>query len=180
MTVVLRDSTQTIANYHFNTVGILTGPYQVNDASWTPSLWVAPAQNHGNTGIELTLDRTTWNRRGIGWGGGDSGAGGTGGVAGFVSNWSYRQGGITPFFACMNCTTILHLLPSTMPHRTLKGQALSRLGFHLLSESRSLRTTYHCSSSHRRERRRLSSAERVPAFAGCGRLIFQLRQILSK
>ncbi len=104
MAVVLRDSTQTISNYHFNKVGILTGPDQVNDVSWTPSFWVAPPQAYGNSGIEVTMDKTTWNRRGIGWGGGDSGTAGPGGVADFVSNWSYRQGGIIPFFACMNCT----------------------------------------------------------------------------
>lgn len=104
MAVVLRDTTQTIANYHFYKVGILTGPYQENDASWTPSFWVAPPQAQGNSGIEVTMDKTTWNRRGIGWGGGDSGQAGPSGVASFVSSWSYRQGGIIPFFACMNCT----------------------------------------------------------------------------
>jgi len=104
MAVILRDTTQTIANYHFNKIAVSTGPDQINDKSWTPSFWVAPPQNYGNTGIEVTMDRTTVNRRGIAWGGGHSGDSSIGGVAGFVSNWSYRQGGIIPYFTCMGCT----------------------------------------------------------------------------
>ena len=73
MSVVLRDTTQTIANYHFNNVTISTGPDQVNDKSWTPSFWVAPAQKFGTNGIELTMDRTFVNRRGMAWGGGHDG-----------------------------------------------------------------------------------------------------------
>jgi hypothetical protein len=104
MAVILRDTTQTIANYHFNKTSFSTGPDQVNDKSWTPSFWVAPPQNHGNTGIEVTMDRTTVNRRGLAWGGGHGGDAGVGGVSSFVSNWSYRQGGIIPYFTCMGCT----------------------------------------------------------------------------
>ena len=103
MDVVLRDTGGTISDYHFNRVGILTGPDQVNDKSWTPSFWVAPGQNFQNNGIEVTMDKTTVNRRGIAWGGGHGGDAGMGGVAGFVSNWSYRQGGIIPYFTCMGC-----------------------------------------------------------------------------
>ena len=103
MAIILRDTTQTIANYHFYKVSISSGPDQVNDKSWTPSFWVSPAQNPGINGIEVTMDRTFVNRRGLGWGGGHSGDAGVGGVAGFVSNWSYRQGGIIPYFTCMNC-----------------------------------------------------------------------------
>ncbi len=103
MTVILRDTTQTIANYHFNKVTISTGPDQANDKSWTPSFWVAPAQAFGNTGIAVTMDRTSVNRRGIAWGGGHGGDASFGGTAGFVSNWSYRQGGIIPYFTCMAC-----------------------------------------------------------------------------
>jgi hypothetical protein len=65
---------------------------------------VAPAQHHGNNQIEVTMDRTMFNRRGIAWGGGDGGDAGVGGVSSFVSNWSYRQGGIIPYFSCMGCT----------------------------------------------------------------------------
>jgi hypothetical protein len=104
MAILLRDTTQTIANYHFNKITISTGPDQVNDKSWTPSFWVAPAQAYGNNGIEVTMDRTSVNRRGIAWGGGHSGDASFSGVAGFVSNWSYRQGGIIPYFTCMSCT----------------------------------------------------------------------------
>jgi hypothetical protein len=104
MAVILRDTTNTIANYHFNKITISTGPDQVNDKSWTPSFWVAPAQAYGNNGIEVTMDRTIVNRRGIAWGGGHSGDASVGGVADFVSNWSYRQGGIIPYFTCMGCT----------------------------------------------------------------------------
>ncbi len=104
MAVILRDTTQTIANYHFNKITLSTGPDQVSDKSWTPSFWVAPGQNYGNNGIEVTMDRTTVNRRGIAWGGGHSGDGSVSGVAGFVSNWSYRQGGIIPYFTCIACT----------------------------------------------------------------------------
>jgi hypothetical protein len=104
MAVILRDTTQTIANYHFNKVAISTGPDQVSDKSWTPSFWVAPAQAYGNNAIEVTMDRTIVNRRGIAWGGGHGGDASVGGVAGFVSNWSYRQGGIIPYFTCMACT----------------------------------------------------------------------------
>jgi hypothetical protein len=104
MAIILRDTTQTIANYHFNKITVSTGPDQVTDKSWTPSFWVAPAQHFGNNAIEVTMDRTSVNRRGIGWGGGDGGDASVGGVAGFVSNWSYRQGGIIPYFTCMACT----------------------------------------------------------------------------
>jgi hypothetical protein len=76
----------------------------VNDKSWTPSFWVAPGQAYGTNGIEVTMDRTFVNRRGIAWGGGHGGDAGPGGVANFVSNWSYRQGGIIPYFTCMGCT----------------------------------------------------------------------------
>jgi hypothetical protein len=104
MAVILRDTTQTIANYHFNNTLISTGPDQVNDKSWTPSFWVAPAQAFGNNGIEVTMSRTTFNRRGIAWGGGHGGDTSVGGVANFESNWSYRQGGIIPYFTCMACS----------------------------------------------------------------------------
>jgi hypothetical protein len=104
MAVILRDTSQTISNYHFNNILISTGPDQVNDKSWSPSFWVAPPQAFGNTGIEVTMDRTTFNRRGIAWGGGHGGDAGMGGVASFVSNWSYRQGGIIPYFTCMTCS----------------------------------------------------------------------------
>lgn len=104
MAVILRDTTQTIANYHFNKILISTGPDQVNDKSWTPSFWVAPGQEYGNTGIEVTMDRTMVNRRGIGWGGGHGGDAAWSGPGNFVSNWSYRQGGIIPYFTCMTCT----------------------------------------------------------------------------
>ncbi len=103
MDVVLRDSSSTIADYHFNKVSILSGPDQVNDKSWSPSFWVAPGQNHLNNGIEVTMENTYVNRRGIGWGGGHGGDAGWGGVTSFVSNWSYRQGGIIPYFTCMRC-----------------------------------------------------------------------------
>jgi hypothetical protein len=104
MGVILRDTTQTIANYFFNKTSISTGPDQVDDKSWTPSFWVAPMQAGGNTEIEVTMDKTMFNRRGIGWGGGHSGDAAVGGVSSFVSNWSYRQGGIIPYFTCMACT----------------------------------------------------------------------------
>ena len=104
MAVILRDTTQTIADYHFNKIALSTGPDQINDKSWTPSFWVAPAQAHGSNGIEVTMDRTIVNRRGIAWGGGHSGDASISGVAGFVSNWSYRQGGTIPYFTCMACT----------------------------------------------------------------------------
>ena len=83
MSVILRDTTQTIANYHFNTVSISSGPDQVNDKSWTPSFWVTPPQNYGNSGIQLTMDRTFVNRRGLAWGGGHNGDAGVSGVFGF-------------------------------------------------------------------------------------------------
>ena len=105
MAIILRDTTNTIANYHFSKTTFSSGPDQVNDKSWTPSFWVAPAQNHGNNQIQVTMERTSVNRRGIGWGGGHSGdAGWPAGVAGFISNWSYRQGGIIPYFTCMECS----------------------------------------------------------------------------
>ena len=103
MAVILRDTTQTIANYHFNKILISTGPDQVTDKSWTPSFWVAPGQAYGNMAIEVTMDRTMVNRRGIGWGGGHGGDAAGSGPASFVSNWSYRQGGIIPYFTCMTC-----------------------------------------------------------------------------
>jgi hypothetical protein len=104
MAVILRDTTSTIANYHFTKVVVATGPDQINDKSWSPSFWVAPAQAYGVNGIALTMDRTFFNRRGIAWGGGHGGDASFGGVSGFVSNWSYRQGGIIPYFTCMFCT----------------------------------------------------------------------------
>lgn len=104
MAVILRDATQTIANYDFHKVAISTGPDQVNDKSWSPSFWVAPGQAHGGNGIQVTMDHTLVNRRGIAWGGGHNGDAGPGGVFGFTSNWSYRQGGIIPYFTCMRCT----------------------------------------------------------------------------
>lgn len=103
MTVVLRDTTQTINSYHFFKTSISTGPDQINDKSWSPSFWVAPAQAFGNNGTEITMDRTLVNRRGIAWGGEHGGDASIGGVAGFVSNWSYRQGGIIPYFTCIRC-----------------------------------------------------------------------------
>jgi len=109
MNVVLR-GTGSIQQHFFNKVSFLTGPDQVNDKSWTPSFWIAPAQNYTNVGIEVTLDKTTWNRRGIGIGGGgvSGGAGGYAGTSGcglaqFTSSWSYRQGGILPMVATMGC-----------------------------------------------------------------------------
>jgi hypothetical protein len=104
MAVVLRDTTNTIANYHFTKTVVSTGPDQVNDKSWSPSFWVAPPQAYGVNGIEVTMDRTFFNRRGIAWGGGHGGDASYAGLAGFVSNWSYRQGGIIPYFTCMTCT----------------------------------------------------------------------------
>jgi len=104
MSVVLRDTTQTIAHFHFSSVSVASGPDQVNDKSWTPSFWIAPPQNNGIGGIQLTMDRTFFGRRGLGWGGGHNGDAGISGVFNFVSNWSYRQGGIIPYFTCMNCT----------------------------------------------------------------------------
>jgi hypothetical protein len=109
MGVVLRGTTNTIANYHFTKTVVSTGPDQVNDKSWSPSFWVAPAQAGGNNQIEVTMDRTFFNRRGIGWGGGHNGDASFAGVSGFVSNWSYRQGGITPYFACMSCQSFSEL-----------------------------------------------------------------------
>ena len=132
MAIILRDTTQTIANYHFYKVSISSGPDQVNDKSWTPSFWVSPAQNHGINGIEVTMDRTFVNRRGLGWGGGHSGDAGVGGVAGFVSNWSYRQGGIIPYFTCMNCAEYAPLTFNDASQDT-EGQPL-RSRFHRESE----------------------------------------------
>jgi hypothetical protein len=103
MGVILRDTSSTIANYHFSKVGILSGPDQMSDKSWSPSFWVAPGQNYQNNGIEVTMENTFFNRRGIAWGGGHNGDAGPGGVADFASNWSYRQGGIIPYFTCMGC-----------------------------------------------------------------------------
>jgi hypothetical protein len=93
MGVVLCDTTGTIANYHFTKTVFSTGPDQVNDKSWTPSFWITPPQYNGNEAIEITMDRTFFNRRGIA---------GTG-FAGFGSNWSYRQGGIIPYLTCESC-----------------------------------------------------------------------------
>lgn len=104
MAVILRDTTQTIANYDFRKTAISTGPDQINDKSWTPSFWVAPGQAHGVNGIQVSMDHTFVNRRGIAWGGGHNGDAGPGGLFGFTSNWSYRQGGIIPYFTCMECT----------------------------------------------------------------------------
>jgi hypothetical protein len=108
MAVVLRDTSGTIANYHFMKTVFSTGPDQVNDKSWSPSFWVAPAQAYGVNGIVVTMDRTYFNRRGIGWGGGHGGDSTVGGPS-FVSNWSYRQGGIIPYFTCMYCTSYSEL-----------------------------------------------------------------------
>jgi len=109
MNVVVR-GTGSIQQHFFNKVSFLTGPDQVNDKSWTPSFWIAPPQNYTNVGIEVTMDKTTWNRRGIGVGGGgvSGGAGGYTGTSGcglaqFTSSWSYRQGGILPMVATMGC-----------------------------------------------------------------------------
>jgi hypothetical protein len=109
MAVILRETSGTIANYHFMKTVVATGPDQVNDKSWSPSFWVAAPQAFGNLQIEVTMDRTFFNRRGMAWGGGHGGDASVAGVSGFVSNWSYRQGGIIPYFTCMTCAAYSEL-----------------------------------------------------------------------
>jgi hypothetical protein len=100
MAVILR-SRQSQNDYHFNRVAFLTGPDQVNDKSWTPAFWVAPSQDNENVGIAVTFENTFWNRRGFAAGGGYNSSYSLGKL---TSNWSYRQGGITPMFAFMQAS----------------------------------------------------------------------------
>ena len=128
MGVILRDTTNTIADYHFTKTVVSTGPNQINDSSWSPSFWVAAAQAYGVNGIEVTMDRTFFNRRGIAWGGGHGGDAGPGGLAGFVSNWSYRQGGILPYFTCMYCVPYSELTFNDSSQDTEGQPLLASLG----------------------------------------------------
>jgi len=123
MAVVIRDTTQTVANFYFDKVSISSGPDQVNDKSWTPSFWVTPGQDHGNSMAYVTMDKTYFNRRGIAWGGNHGGDAGVGGVSGFVSNWSYRQGGIIPYFTCIGCAEH-STLTFNDPSQDTEGQPL--------------------------------------------------------
>ena len=108
--IVLRDTSGTIDDVHFDKVLFFSGPDQVSDKSWTPLFWIAPGQNGkgGAQGIffDITMDNSSWNRRGIALS--DQGGGGN-----FVFNRFYRQGGITPVFSfqlqafCNGCTNFI-------------------------------------------------------------------------
>jgi hypothetical protein len=125
MAVVVRGYAS-IQMHFFNLVSFLGGPDQVTDKSWTPLFWVAPSQNYENVGEEIMMDNTSWNRRGIGWGGGGINGGpgaGTNTLAQFRTSYSYRQGGITPMFACMACPQYAQLTLNDVTQDT-EGQPL--------------------------------------------------------
>src|SRR5579862_2869897 len=108
--IVLRDTSGTIDNVHFDKVLFSSGPDQVSDKSWTPLFWIAPGQNGkgGAQGIffDITMDNSSWSRRGIALS--DQGGGGN-----FVFSRFYRQGGITPVFSfqlqafCSSCANFI-------------------------------------------------------------------------
>jgi hypothetical protein len=108
--IILRDTSGTIDDVHFDKVLFSSGPDQVSDKSWTPLFWIAPGQNGkgGAQGIffDITMDNSSWNRRGIALS--DQGGGGN-----FVFSRLYRQGGITPIFSfqlqafCNGCTNFI-------------------------------------------------------------------------
>jgi hypothetical protein len=108
--IILRDTSGTIDDVHFDKVLFYSGPDQVSDKSWTPLFWIAPGQDGkgGAQGIyfDITMDNSSWNRRGIALS--DQGGGGT-----FIFNRFYRQGGITPVFSfqlqafCTSCTNFI-------------------------------------------------------------------------
>ena len=108
--IVLRDTSGTIDDVHFDKVLFSSGPDQVSDKSWTPLFWIAPGQNGkgGAQGVyfDITMDNSSWNRRGIALS--DQGGGGD-----FIFNRFYRQGGITPVFSfqlqafCTSCANFI-------------------------------------------------------------------------
>lgn len=89
--------------HFFDKVSFSTGPDQVNDKSWTPSFWNAPAQNGSNDNEEITMRDVSWNRRGFAASGGSVASSTISGPSGFglsvfTVDYSYRQGGIIPMF----------------------------------------------------------------------------------
>ncbi len=108
--IVLRDTSGTIDDVHFDKVLFYSGPDQVSGKSWTPLFWIAPSQNGkgGAQGMffDITMDNSSWNRRGIAMS--DQGGGGN-----FVFSRFYRQGGITPVFSfqlqafCGSCANFI-------------------------------------------------------------------------
>lgn len=108
--IILRDTSGTIDDVHFDKVLFYSGPDQVSDKSWTPLFWIAPGQNGkgGSQGIffDITMDNSSWNRRGIALS--DQGGGGN-----FIFSRFYRQGGITPVMSfqlqafCTSCTNFI-------------------------------------------------------------------------
>ena len=107
-TTFITRGTGSIEQVFINDSSFTCGPDQVNDKSWTPCFWIAPGLNGANVGIEVVLRNTMWNRRGIAAGGGGSTGSygnntGTCSLASFTSYYSYRQGGITPMLADMQC-----------------------------------------------------------------------------
>ena len=92
MALVYRATGQTIEEESVSNTLLTGGPSQTNNLSWTPLMWIAPAQNGSgsfaaNNGMDVELSYVMWNVRGIEM----DGAGGNMNI-----KWSYRQGGITP------------------------------------------------------------------------------------
>lgn len=102
MAYIARNTSGTISPVYMHQVAFSSGPDQVNDKSWTPLFWLAPGQNGSggiNTGaIYLVMQDVSWNRRGIY----ASGNNGSNGLGQLDINWSYQQGGLTPFLAIQN------------------------------------------------------------------------------
>ena len=108
--IVLRDTSGTIDDVHFDKVLFFSGPDQESDKSWTPLFWIAPGQNGKGAAqglyFDITMDNSSWNRRGIALS--DQGGGGD-----FIFNRFYRQGGITPVFSfelqafCTSCANFI-------------------------------------------------------------------------
>ena len=108
--IVLRDTSGTIDDVHFDKVLFSSGPDQASDKSWTPLFWIAPGQDGKGHAqglyFDITMDNSSWNRRGIALS--DQGGGGD-----FIFNRFYRQGGITPVFSfqlqafCGSCASFI-------------------------------------------------------------------------
>ncbi len=105
MAIIWRDTTNTVSPISMSYIGIVSGPDQFNDRSWTPQIWFMPGESGSGEGTGsnvpyITIDHLFVNRRGVyisnnGWSNGPGPA---------EINWVYRQGGIDPLLAIQNPT----------------------------------------------------------------------------
>lgn len=102
MALILRTTSGTVTPISMSHIAFSSGPDQVTDKSWTPNLWIEGASNC-NGGIYLTMDHVSWSRRSL-YTGSEVSNTCPGGLGLLDVNWSYEQGGITPWFTAVDST----------------------------------------------------------------------------